>query len=109
MHKAINIFKKIFYGLDDNKENRDLRAVSFLFGICIVTGMIYYYNSNIISLMIFAILTFIIQAGAYLLFDFISKKKLIGTVLYLFFYHNFIFGKYINYSSTINWIGRFRC
>lgn len=83
MHKAINIFKKIFYGLDDNKENGDLRAVSFLFGICIVTGMIYYYNNNIISLMIFAILTFIIQAGAYLLFDFISKKKLIGTVLYL--------------------------
>ncbi len=83
MHKTTDIIKKIFHGLDNNGSNKDVRTISLLFGICIVTGAMYYYNSNIIPLIGFTILTIIIQAGTYFLFDFMSKKKLIGSVIYI--------------------------
>lgn len=91
MNIATDIIKKIFYGIDCNNDSKDLRIVSLLFGVCIVTGGIYYYNSNTVSLIIFFLFTFFIQAGAYFIFDFISKRKLIGSVIYVFAFVFIIF------------------
>lgn len=76
-----SFFDNIIFGKND--EVRYIRLISLAFSVCMMAGIMYYYNRSLLSLAGFTLLSIVIQCGLYALFDYINEHKLIGTLLYI--------------------------